>query len=710
MINWKNTGKTDRILWVDAYIIYVVDINAMDGMPIAKKISDVLDALEGGNAEKLDYDPLLRTDPDETINEKDRIKRDAAWAIISEIVRFENEPDIYMREKRGPWIRGAVQKYSVTYASVYKYLRRYWQRGKNKNSLLPDYCNSGGKGKSKKLGLKKIGRPRKNIDVNGPGVNVDEDTKKIFRLAIKKYYDIPKENHMTTAYNLMVKEFYNEDYRFEDGIRKPISVQIGQIPTITQFRYWYEVEQDIVKSLKARKGDKKFALNHRVVLGKSDAELIGPGSKYQIDATVADVYLVSRLNRNWIIGRPVIYAVIDVFSRMVAGIYVGLEGPSWIGAMMAMANAFTEKVSFCREYGIEIKNEDWPCFHIPQAILGDRGEMESKYADTLVNGLNIRIENAPSYRADWKGIVEQYFHLVDEQVKPLVPGHIDIDFRTRGGKDYRLHAKLDIYQFTRIIIRCVLEHNNEHWMKSYRPYEMMIEDDVDPIPRELWNWGIVNRSGRLKVYNRDTVKLNLMPGGYATVTGNGIKYKNMYYSCSKAIEEHWFETARNKQSWKESIAFDPRNMNHIYVKTDNRKSFLKCSMIDTRQFGGMTLDEVQNFEEYQKLKLDKNAGRILQSKVNILSAIEDEVAEAEKLALQQRDVSLSNASRTKSIRDRRRQEKEKERLNNAFILGEDKENPEPTKVLQIQEDTSEKYKYPSHIDYLRKKQQERMKK
>lgn len=84
--------------------------------------------------------------------------------------------------------------------------------------------------------------------------------------------------------------------------------------------------------------------------------------------TVADVYLVSQFNRNWIIGRPVVYGVIDVFSRLVTGIYIGLEGPSWVGAMMALANAAMDKVEFCRNYGIEISAEEWPACHLPDAI------------------------------------------------------------------------------------------------------------------------------------------------------------------------------------------------------------------------------------------------------------------------------------------------------------------------------------------------------
>lgn len=716
LITW-NPGQenehTDRILWIepDGFILYTIDAFSKQGLPVSKKISDVLSAIEAGDAVKQEDDSLIRVIGEDSIKDADKIKRDKAWSIIADIVSFENEPDIYEREKRGPWISKAVEMHGVTYTTVYKYLRRFWQRGKSKNALLPDYYNSGGRGKRKHLGDKKIGRPRKNIAVNGPGINVNESTKRIFRIAVNKYYDTPKENFLTTAYDLMVKEFYKEDYRFEDGIRKPTIIPIGQIPTITQFRYWYEIERDITKSLTKKKGCKKYALNHRAVTGKSDAEIIGPGSKYQIDATIADVYLVSRFNRTWIIGRPVIYAVIDCFSRMVVGIYVGLEGPSWLGAMMALSNAFTDKVNYCMEYDINISQEDWPCHHIPIAILGDRGEMESKYADTLVNGLGIRIENTPSYRADWKGIIEQYFNLLDGKVKPLVPGHIDISFRERGGTDYRLDAKLDIYQFTQIIINCVLYHNNQHWMKKFSMSEIMVEDDIDPIPNELWNWGVSNRSGKLRSYPEDIVKLNLMPADLATVTEKGLKFKNLLYSSPKLIADRWFEIARNKRSWKENIAYDPRNMNFVYIKTENNKSFIKCEMLDKRLYNNKTLDEIENLYAYQKLKLDRNQEKLLQSNVDFFTKIESIVQAADKMTAEQKDRTVSNTERTKNIREKRKSEKYIEKAENAFILDAEKESEKaniPNNVIPIRENETDKYKYPSHIEYLKKKQKERM--
>lgn len=535
--------------------------------------------------------------------------------------------------------------------------------------------------------------------------------RKYFRIAINRYYENTKENSLIEAYDMMLKEYYSQDYRIEDGVRKPIIIPICEIPSLDQFKYWYQKEKNIKEALKKRKGSKKYELKNRAVLGKSDSDLMGPGSLYQIDATVADVYLVSRYNSNWIIGRPVIYVVIDAFSREVAGLYIGLEGPSWIGAMMALVNAFSDKVKYCSECGINIDEEDWPCYHTPQAILGDRGEMEGKMPETMIANLGIRISNAPPYRADWKGIVEQRFNLLDIKVKPLVPGHIDVDFRQRGGKDYRCDAKLDIYQFTQVIIKCILYYNNQHWMDEYNTNEMMITDNITPIPRELWYWGIEKRSGRLKTRPEDIIKLNLMPAAKATIRENGIRFKNMFYSCERAIDEMWFEKARNKGSWKVNISYDIRNMDYIYIRSDDGRSFEKCYILDDRRYKGKTLDEIDYLDAFDRLKKDKNKGELIQSKVDLLSDIESIVSEAEKMTSEQKDPTISKASMVKGIRDNRKREKTENRKSEAFELDKnDNDTGKIADVISIKNEKKEDFSFPGNIEYLRKKQRERMKK
>jgi hypothetical protein len=183
-----------------------------------------------------------------------------------------------------------------------------------------------------------------------------------------------------------------------------------------------------------REGENKYSGTKREFQSSSNEKVMGPGYTYQIDATVADIYLLSESIKGNIIGRPVVYAVIDVFSRMVVGIYVGLEGPSWIGVMMALDNVVQDKVEFCADYGIDISEEEWPHSYLPMKIVADRGEFEGYNVHNLINNLHVQILNTPPYRGDLKGIVERKFLTVNTKIKETTPGAVIKDFKERGDK------------------------------------------------------------------------------------------------------------------------------------------------------------------------------------------------------------------------------------------------------------------------------------
>lgn len=84
-----------------------------------------------------------------------------------------------------------------------------------------------------------------------------------------------------------------------------------------------------------------------------------PGEKIQIDATVADVYLVSEFNREWIIGRPVLYFCKCVWSSMIVGFHIGLEGPNFEQARMALMNMVEDKVEYCKQFDIDINEKNY---------------------------------------------------------------------------------------------------------------------------------------------------------------------------------------------------------------------------------------------------------------------------------------------------------------------------------------------------------------
>jgi len=706
----------ERILWIDPSRtdVATIEINDPKALPKWQKCKDLENVIGNQEARFLEVDPyaeLLR--PENTIPEHYRQHRDDAWDVIESIVKSEN---VFDPRVRGPLVEEAVKRSGCSKATIYGYLRRYWQGGQTKNALLPLFDKRGGKGKERKSDGQKRGRPSKLSQVTKTtlGVNVNADIKKKFQRGIKTFYENQNGRTLKDTYQLTLERFFHKGYETRDGVLVPVLPPATELPSFAQFRYWYEKERDISQETIAREGKRRFNLSHRAVLGDSTQMAFGPGSIYQIDATIGDIYLVSFLDRNRIIGRPVIYIIIDTFSRMITGLSVSLEGPSWLGAMLALENATTDKVAFCKEYGVEINPEDWPCHHLPEAMLADRGELEGYNADNLVNALNIRVSNTPPYRADWKGIVERNFRLINDTTIHWIPGAVKRT-RERGDKDYRLDAVLDLQQFRKLMVLCVLEHNKDHQMNWYRMDEFMIQDNVEPYPVDLWNWGIQNRSGHLRQMTPDIVRLNLLPTAEASVTARGIYYKGLYYTCELALREQWFVKARMQGRWKVSIAYEPRSLDIIYLRLNESRHLEVCQLTEADQrFKGRDWHEVMDYFEEQKQAQEIANTRQQQSKATFHAQLEHLVLEATEQT-EKHQIGQSKRSRLKDIRENRKLERENERDAGAWKLGNEELPPQPGQVISLpsvpqSEDNDDGYVAPPKpIDKLRKLREKKWK-
>ncbi|MEI4827979.1 Mu transposase C-terminal domain-containing protein [Bacillus sp. FJAT-53711] len=380
---------------------------------------------------------------------------------------------------------------------------------------------------------------------------------------------------------------------------------------------------------------------------------MGPGARFEIDATVGNVYLVSRFNKGWGVGRPIIYLVIDVYSRLIVGMHVGLDHPSWNGVMMAIMNTTQNKIEFCKEYSIEITEGKWPSAHVPERFLADRGEALYKGATSFIEGINVSVDHTASYRADMKGTIERSFASLDAALKPFLPGYIETDFQERGAKDPRKQAALTVEQYTKIIIYFILHHNSRY-MKEYKRNKEMIEQDVSPIPTELWQWGIKNRSGKLRSFPQEFVRFCLLPRAQATVTQLGIKFKKMHYTCNTAITEQWFSKAAIKGNWKVQIAYNPRNLNHIYIIMVGEEKIEKCELLEKDNiYRDRWLEEIENLWEQERKRVRQKEHEQLQEKINFIAEIESVTQEAKKTEIKQ----SKDNDKTKNIRMNRALEK-----------------------------------------------------
>ncbi|SFF23851.1 Mu transposase, C-terminal [Paenibacillus algorifonticola] len=698
VVEWKLSDSEDRyierIVWISPSddLLFSIAMGDDKAFPIMKTSSEFVAGFESNLCKPVEWInesiPLLDSD----IDSEHLDIRNKSWDAIKHIVL--DEPGCFDKAFRGSRVRETQERMGLHKTTIYRYLRRYWQGGKMKNALLPHYNNCGSYGNDRTPKETKRGRPRKFED-EPVGINIDEEIKQLLRSGIRLFYNNKDKAPLKHAYQKTLEKFFASGFRKEGDALIPVLPPSDKLPTFGQYKYWFNKEMDLENTLKSRHGKKRFALDYRPILGSSTYESFGPGSRFQIDATVADVYLVSEYRREWIIGRPIIYIVIDVFSRYIAGIYIGLEGPSWIGAMMALANTTTDKVEFCAQYDIDIEPEDWVSSHLPQKLTADRGELEGSRPSQLIDVLGVDVENAPPYRADWKGIVEQQFRLINLRSVQFIPGAIKERYRERGERDYRLDAKLTLREFTQIMIHNILYHNNNHHMLWYDRNEFMVADEITPIPRELWHWGIVNRNGRLKKQPEHIVKLNLMLHGEATVTAAGIQFKGMHYGCELAMREQWFVKARAGKTWRVKVCYDPRSTNEIYLWLDDGHRFETCTLLEREErYLNKRVEEVEDLLEIERHQGRNQEVNNMLSKIELdahTKAIVEMAAKKTNEAIQHSNE--SNNQRVKGTRQRRATEKLINREHEAFQLSEQASLPNSSanNVIPLKRDeTAEK--------------------
>ncbi|HBL11743.1 MAG TPA: hypothetical protein DD379_10085 [Cyanobacteria bacterium UBA11162] len=323
---------TERVLWIDSSSIHVVtiELNNPNALPIWHEYLELETALTTGEAHILQIDPFtsLQTKED-TIPTSHRKRRDEAWKVIAPMIAAGE--NLYIPRERGKLIQAALHSSQYTKRTIYKYLRRYWQGGQTPNTLLPLFDRCGGRGKERSCHNSKRGRPSQlaQISDSTTGINVDTQIRQLLVRGAKLFHE-KQGLPLTIAYQLTLEQFFNIGYRSCYGVLEPILVPPEQRPSFRQFEYWYKKDRDLVKSLISRVGQRRFNLDCREVLGSSSRMATGPCSLWQIDATIGDIYLVSRFDRHRLIGRPIIYLVMDTFSRLIVGFSVSLEGPSWL--------------------------------------------------------------------------------------------------------------------------------------------------------------------------------------------------------------------------------------------------------------------------------------------------------------------------------------------------------------------------------------------
>lgn len=599
LIAWHGPGgkevvRVERVLWLapdrgEAVTIVAQHlppggtalVDDTQAWPVHKPIADLEAALDGPRASVLDHDPYASLFmPEADLKARwgksfDRRKtlRNAAHRHVAWLLE-EGGVSLFDKAERGALIARRIADEAqegrrLNATSLRAWLRNWWRRGMALNALYPLYDRSGGRNKRRKPGKRKRGAPHKGL-VGTPrreGTNLTDDMRAKCRLGLDEAFLTTEGKTLEDAYQHTLERYFAIGRKVgAAGQDVPILAPRDRHPSKAQFKtVWGEYRKELgpEKVVKLREGEHAWNTRHRPSIHDTIRAATGPMALLQGDAYRVDTELASHFNRLWGIGSPILYLLIDVFSRMIVGLHIGLEGPNWKGMSLALVNVLEDKVAYGKAHGVPILPGDWPVQHWPEAIMFDRGPENLGLGSDQLADLDPVVKNLPPLRPDYKPYIESSFKLIKNKVLVKLPAMLKK--REFGDADPREKAALTIHEIRTIIIDAIQVYNRSHVLTGYRLTPEMIADGVRPIPLDIWRWGIKNRSGTLRTKDPRIVYRALLPRGKARVDNEGIQYQGLSYECERAYAEGWFDDAKRPTYWDGTIAIDDRDTGSIYL-------------------------------------------------------------------------------------------------------------------------------------------------
>lgn len=511
------------------------------------------------------------------------VRRDAAFNCIAPLIQSS---DILTPSKRSALVKARAEELSYSEQTIYKYLRAWWREGQSRNSLLPNFDRIGSQ--SGTTGHR--GRPPKYE--NRPIYQMGAEDLDHIKAGLKKHYLSNEAETLDGAYQKLLEDCYT----YIDSEGKTIINAPGERPSEAQYLRFVTKHLSKEMAIRARKGDVHFELNHDDKLGSVIAATYTVGDRFEIDATIVDVLIVFSADRRRIIGKPTLYLIRDTKSGLIVGFYVGLENPSWMAAMQAIQSISEDKEALCRRHGVRYCPEQWPAHRVfPKSFVADRGpEMLSGNSERITEYLEIPVINLPTGKANWKPVVEVGFKQIQRPLAGSVPGYTPPEnFGKRQTRDVSKDAALTLNDFTKIVVEAIIKVNVTPRARNTTEPSVILAD-VQPTPINIWDTEIRARAGLLTQYSEEQVRFALLPRKEATVTREGIKLGDCFFSAPEAEESGWFVKA-GSGSFKVTVSYDRRLVDHIYVHDEREEQgYFRASLLEKCQrFTGMSFGEVE---------------------------------------------------------------------------------------------------------------------
>ena len=472
----------------------------------------------------------------------------------------------------GSLIKNILSENRIKYKSLRRLILRYLQGGRREYAI----CD------------------RRWIRKSGPEHNrrqqIPENWQEAYDDAIERYKALSDTAIKKHLYDDMIDDYFSEPaVSEEDGTY--VSVIRPDHPSIWQFyRYINDVlspkDQVIIV-----KGKKEYQNNHRLKTGSSDTGIEYPYEIVEMDAVEFDVSLVDSDGKECSVGRPIIYLMKDLRTKMLVAGSIGFDNNSIVGCTNCFANLNEDKRALCEKYDVEGFDETlWLTGYKPQAIRIDNGaDFISGKIEKICEGLNIRRDIVPSAKGSAKGVVERAFHDAHQKLNAAFKGYGHI--HNRYDSKHHEESTITISHFVQIFYNYIITYNKSI-NKGISLDKKMVEDRIPQIPALVMQY-MLTYGHPQKLPQGDEYLIKLLIEGTAKLSNNGLMFKKLNYLITDDEDLLWQMQKLQSKSKNFPILYDPRsilkifyvNKEHLLVRVPLNPNYKK-----QQSFGNMTFE------------------------------------------------------------------------------------------------------------------------
>lgn len=508
----------------------------------------------------------------------------------------------------GGLVRDAMRTAKASRHLVYKCWSLLCRYGIVESSLRPRLdrcgapsvrrpCDPGGR---KKAGRKtteqrlaaKAGRPQ---EPKQPGMSSEWRAK---ILAADRRIPSPKPR-MPERCDQIIGSHFVQTYRYDGDLLVKVDLGMGEYPNRQQIRRVLSIEYSRLERALEKTTQGHYARALRGAGGRSWRGVSGPGHTWAIDSTIGDIYLRSSLDRAWIVGRPIVYVIVDVWSTAVVGFYVCLEGPSWAMAKLALFSAAAAQAMVADLWGYTPVLGLNPEPTLVAALQCDRGEYLSRRASETARQLLPIMSYAAPRRPDWKGSVEVLHRIEKDMQYHFVPGAIDARRAEYELRRFRPdEAALTVRDYVHVLYEMFTEYNLTADRTSRLDGQMQAAV-VFPSPAGLWHWGHEVGIGCRRHIPTSELISALLPACNARITRRGIQLGNRTYGGPEVERRKWIDVARNYGVSDLPIHYFPGTVAKIWTPDMDGTGMLELQLSDQSTASPeLTFDEVTDAYAY----------------------------------------------------------------------------------------------------------------